>query len=87
MTEPNQLPPLSDMDVAARADRVRRVLGDAGCDALLVTKASNVRWLTGFTGSNGQVLVTADELLVRHRWSLSGADPLGARTLRGRSQH
>ena len=32
---------------------------DAGCDALLVTKLENVRYLTGFTGSAAMLLVTA----------------------------
>jgi Xaa-Pro aminopeptidase len=32
-------------------------LGDLGVDALLVTRLVNVRYLTGFTGSNAQVLV------------------------------
>ena len=29
----------------------------AGCDALLVTDLTNIRWLTGFTGSAGRVLL------------------------------
>lgn len=52
-------------DHAARRRRVRDRLGDHGVDALLVTAPSNVRYLTGFTGSNGQVLLTPDhELLI-----------------------
>ena len=54
---PTDFPALVPMDVAARADRVRSALADRGADALLVTKPANVRWLTGFTGSNGQLLV------------------------------
>ncbi len=42
------------MDHAARRSR----LSFTGIDALLVTRLVNVRYLTGFTGSNGQVLVT-----------------------------
>ena len=33
-----------------------------GCDALLFADLVDVRWLTGFTGSNGWAVVTADEL-------------------------
>jgi Xaa-Pro aminopeptidase len=36
------------------------VLADAGLDLLLVTAPSNVAYLSGFTGSNGQVLVVRD---------------------------
>ncbi|TFH20402.1 MAG: aminopeptidase P family protein, partial [Acidimicrobiales bacterium] len=34
------------------------------CDALLFTDLVDVRWLTGFTGSNGWVVVTADDLIL-----------------------
>jgi len=57
---PDQLPP---MDVAVRADRLRAALEAAGCDALVVGELTNVRYLTGFTGSAALVLVTPDELL------------------------
>ena len=55
---PAELPP---MDAAGRADRLRARLGDSGCDALVVTNLTNVRYLTGFTGSAGIVLVTAPD--------------------------
>ncbi|HZU71541.1 MAG TPA: aminopeptidase P family protein [Acidimicrobiales bacterium] len=48
---------LTPMDVAGRLDRLRSHLGPAGCDALLVTNRSNIRYLTGFTGSAGMLLV------------------------------
>jgi Xaa-Pro aminopeptidase len=35
-------------------------LGDLGVDALLVTSLVNTRYLTGFTGSNGQLLIGSD---------------------------
>jgi len=59
-------PPAGDlppMDVASRVGRVRERLDDAGCDALVVTNLTNVRYLTGFTGSAAVVLVTGDEVL------------------------
>jgi Xaa-Pro aminopeptidase len=52
------------MDVAARAGRLRTTLDGAGCDALLVTSLTNVRWLTGFTGSAARVVVLPDELVL-----------------------
>ena len=58
--DPASLPPL---DTAARSVGVReRLAGRA--DALLVTDLSNVRWLTGFTGSNGWLVVTPDALVL-----------------------
>ena len=35
-----------------------------GCNALLFTDLVDVRWLTGFTGSNGWAVLRADELIV-----------------------
>ncbi|WP_272472692.1 M24 family metallopeptidase [Baekduia alba] len=40
-----------------RADRLAAKLADRGLDGLLVTNLVNVRWLTGFSGSNGLALV------------------------------
>ena len=57
------------MDVAGRVPRLRAAI-DArpddldGVDALVVTKLVNVRYLTGFTGSAGLVLVLPDELVL-----------------------
>jgi Xaa-Pro aminopeptidase len=48
------------MDVAARVGRVRARLGEV--DALLVTRLVNVRYLTGFTGSAGTLLVAPDSV-------------------------
>ena len=47
-------------DVADRRDRLRDRLADAGVEGLYVTGSANVAYLTGFTGSNGQVVVGAD---------------------------
>ena len=44
-----------------RADRVRDRFDEP---ALLVTNLTNVRWLTGFTGSNGWVAVLPDRLVL-----------------------
>ena len=53
------LPPL---DHADRVDRVRARLDDCDEDAFLFTDLTDVRWLTGFTGSNGWAVLTADRL-------------------------
>ncbi|MBA2725173.1 MAG: aminopeptidase P family protein [Actinobacteria bacterium] len=51
------------MDYGRRADALRSGLGTAGIDALLVTNLTNVRYLTGFSGTNGQVLVWQDGVM------------------------
>ncbi|MDQ4133411.1 MAG: Xaa-Pro peptidase family protein [Actinomycetota bacterium] len=55
------LPPV---DVAGRVPRLRARLEDAGCDALLLTRMVNIRYLTGFTGSAGLLLVGPDDLVL-----------------------
>ncbi|MFN8053262.1 MAG: Xaa-Pro peptidase family protein [Acidimicrobiales bacterium] len=51
--------PFVAMDVAGRLDRLRAVLAESPADALVVTNLTNVRYLTGFTGSAGILAVTA----------------------------
>ena len=41
-----------------RTDRIAGRLDELGVDAIVVTRPANVRYLTGFTGSNGQALIT-----------------------------
>ena len=59
---------LPAMDVAGRADRVRAALAGRSAAggrarALLVTSLTNIRYLTGFSGSAARLLVTPDELV------------------------
>ncbi|HET6954515.1 MAG TPA: Xaa-Pro peptidase family protein [Acidimicrobiales bacterium] len=54
------LPP---MDFAGRADGLRAAFTEAGCDALLVTNLTNIRYLTGFTGSAALLLVAGDRMV------------------------
>jgi len=48
------------MNIPARIPRLREQLDGSGCDALLVTRMVNIRYLTGFTGSAALLLVTPD---------------------------
>lgn len=47
------------MDHASRIARVQTRLPESGVDGLLVTNLTNVRYLTGFSGTNGQVLISS----------------------------
>ena len=47
-------------DFASRVAGVRAALEGAGVDALLITDLTNVRYLTGYAGSNGLVAVTPE---------------------------
>jgi Xaa-Pro aminopeptidase len=49
--------------MSGRADRLVALLDELGLDCLLVSHLVNVRWLTGFTGTNGACLVSRDERL------------------------
>jgi Xaa-Pro aminopeptidase len=48
------------VDHHLRRSKLSARLPELEIDALLVTRLPNVRYLTGFTGSNGQALVTSD---------------------------
>ena len=54
---------LEPMDIPGRLPRLRVAMGTVGVDALLVTNLTNIRYLTGFTGSAALLLVTGDEAL------------------------
>lgn len=56
--------PLPPLDVSGRLDRLRETFPDAGVDGLLVTASANIRWLTGFTGSAGLLLVTSQRAVL-----------------------
>ena len=49
--------------MSARADRLVALIEEQALDCLLVTHLPNVRWLTGFTGTNGACVVSRDERL------------------------
>lgn len=48
---------------AHRADRVRATLGERELDGMLVSHLVNVRWVSGFTGTNALCVVAADGAL------------------------
>ncbi len=58
------LPALVPMSTAARVDLVRATMVEQRLDHLVVTKPVNIRWVCGFTGSNGTLVIGADTLLL-----------------------
>ena len=55
------LPPLEH---GSRVRAVQERLAESHDDALLVIDLTDVRWLTGFTGSNGWVVVRPGQLVL-----------------------
>lgn len=49
---------------ATRRERLRTAVSQVGADAALVTNLVNVRYLTGFTGSNAALLVTGSDAVL-----------------------
>lgn len=46
--------------MTSRADRLAEGVTERGLDALLITNLPNLRWATGFTGTNGAALIGPD---------------------------
>ncbi|KWX85925.1 Xaa-Pro dipeptidase [Paenibacillus riograndensis] len=59
-----------------RVSKLRKVLQEQGLDAILITSGINRRYLSGFTGSSGYVLVTGDDsyLLTDFRYMTQAAE-------------
>jgi Xaa-Pro aminopeptidase len=68
------------MDVAGRIPRLRDRFAAAEIDALLVTRLTNVRYLTGFTGSAGMLLVLPEGavFVTDGRYAEQSGEQLGA---------
>ncbi|WP_019909645.1 M24 family metallopeptidase [Paenibacillus sp. HW567] len=59
-----------------RVSKLRKVLQEQGLDAMLITSGINRRYLSGFTGSSGYVLITGDDsyLLTDFRYMTQAAE-------------
>jgi Xaa-Pro aminopeptidase len=68
------------MDVAGRLPRLRESFSGAAIDGLIVTSMTNIRYLTGFTGSAGLLLVLEDDivLVTDGRYGTQSAEQLAA---------
>lgn len=69
-----------------RVDRVRHRLVAAEAEALLISDLTNIRWLTGFTGSNGWVVLSLDglTLVTDGRYGNQAAQQMEAAGVAGR---
>ena len=79
-TEPKQPDESAE---AARTLRLAELLGERELDVLLVEESINLRYLTGFTGSNGLALIAADadcgqRFLTDFRYATQSAEQLPA---------
>ena len=59
-----QLTALPPMDLPQRTKRLREQLSETGCEALIVSDLVNVRYLTGFSGSAGLLMVKEDDAVL-----------------------
>jgi len=68
------------MNTSARLDALRAQLAKLKCDALAVSHPTNVRYLTGYSGSSGLVLITRDEpiFFTDFRYQQQAAAQVGA---------
>ena len=53
---------LPAVDVRHREQQARTQIASEDIDALIITSPTNIRWLTGFAGSNGAVVLTQNRL-------------------------
>jgi len=59
-----RLASLTPIEVSERLPRLRALFPAAEIDALIVSAPANIRYLTGFTGSAGIVVVTGDDFVL-----------------------
>jgi len=69
-------------EFAQRRDLIGAGLATRQLDAMLLTSPANVRYLTGFTGSNGMALVLPDETIffTDPRYAIQSATEISCRT-------
>ncbi len=62
----------------SQLQRLRAKLADSPIDALFVSDITNVQWLTGFSGSTGYAIVTADDavFLSDSRYTIQAAEEI-----------
>ena len=75
------MPPADPSPFAPRVERVREDLLAAGLDALLVTHPPNIRYLTGFSGTAGALVMTPTRclLIADFRYATAARELIAAR--------
>ncbi len=70
---------MTEQEYSQRRARLRDLLCEAGIEGLLVFSPANIRYLCGFTGSNGLLVATASEtvLLTDPRYEIQAAEQTG----------
>ncbi|NIM06261.1 MAG: M24 family metallopeptidase [Armatimonadetes bacterium] len=68
--------PVESFNYPSRLARLREILSASGLQALLVSDQHNIRYLSGFRGSSGALLITAEEqiLFSDFRYRLQAAE-------------
>ena len=71
---------LPALEVAPRLERLRTALAAEQCDLLALTNLTNIRWLTGFSGSAGIVVVSASDctLITDGRYAFQAPQEIAA---------
>lgn len=77
---------MQTLDRQTRLERVREQLAEQKIDCLLVSDLINIRYLTGFTGSNGLLLVTPNSstLYTDPRYTLQAQAETGGKVVIGK---
>ena len=55
---------LEPVDVSERAGRLRALFAGAGVQGVVISSPTNIRYLTGFTGSAGLLVISDDEMVL-----------------------
>ena len=71
---------LPALETAPRLERLRAALAAEQCDLLVLTNLTNIRWLTGFSGSAGTVVVSASDctLITDGRYAIQAPQEIAA---------
>ena len=80
-----RLADLPAMNVTARLPMLHEALADENCDALIVTNLTNIRWLSGFTGSAGTLVAGSSSrsavLITDGRYAIQAPEETSAQDL------